>query len=91
MQAPQQAVHAIGFGDAPTVDDGDVAAEVLGFLEIVRGEDDGDALLIESAQEIPHRAADLDVDARRRLIEDEQLRLVHQGARDHQPALHAAR
>ena len=57
----------------------------------MRGEDDRDALLVELTQEIPHRAADLDVDARRRLIEDQQLRLMHQRARDHQPALHAAR
>ena len=37
----------------------------LGFLEVVRGEDDGGAARVDLAQELPHRAADLDVDARR--------------------------
>ena len=82
--------HAIALGDLPAVDDGDVAAERLGLFQIVRREDDGGAVLVDLAQELPHRAADLDVHAGRRLIEDQQARLVHQRARDHQPALHAA-
>jgi hypothetical protein len=43
------------------------------------------------SHERPHRAADLDVHAGGGLVEDQQPRLVHQRARDHQPALHAAR
>ena len=42
------------------------------------------------AQERPHAAPDLDVDARRRLVEDQEPRLVDQRARDHEAALHAA-
>jgi hypothetical protein len=43
-----------------------------------------------SCSELPHRAADLDVHARGGLVEDQQARLVHHRAGDHQPPLHAA-
>jgi hypothetical protein len=48
----------------PLIDDRDVAAERLGLLEIVRGEDDGGPGGVEFAQELPHGAADLDIDPR---------------------------
>src|SRR5439155_17285924 len=51
---------------------------------------DGGAAIVDLAQELPHRAADLDVDPGGGLIENQQPRLVHQRARDHQAALHAA-
>ena len=73
------------------VDDGDVAAERFRFFEVVRGEDDRGAARVDLAQELPHGAADLDVDAGGGLVEDQQARLVHQRARDHEAALHAAR
>src|SRR3712207_9565987 len=38
-----------------------------------------------------HPPPQLDVDARRRLVEKEDLRLVREGLGDHDPALHAAR
>jgi hypothetical protein len=47
--------------------------------------------LVDLRQELPHRAPDLDVDARGGLVQDQQLRLVDHGARDHQAPLHAAR
>ena len=50
-----------------------------------------DAFLVDLAQELPHGAADLDVHAGGGLVQDQQPRLVHQGAGDHQAALHAAR
>ena len=90
LQLAQQVAHAVAHDDAAVIDDGDVAAEVLRLFQVVRGQDDGRALRVDLAQELPHRAADLDIHARRRLIQDQQPRLVHQRARDHQPALHAA-
>ena len=90
LQLAQQVAHAVALDDVAAVDDGDVAAQVLGLFQVVRGQDDGRALLVDLAQELPHRAADLDVDARGGLVEDQQARLVHQRARDHQPPLHAA-
>src|SRR5213082_3386807 len=90
VQPAQQTAHAITLHDASAVDDGDVAAQALGFLQIVRGENDGGAAIVDLAQELPHRAADLDVDPGGGLIENQQPRLVHQRACDHQAALHAA-
>jgi len=45
---------------------------------------------VDLAQKIPHGATDLDVHSCGRLVQDEKPRLVHEGAGDHQPALHAA-
>lgn len=45
---------------------------------------------IQLFQEAPHRTAQLDIHPGGRLIEDQQLRLMHQRASDHQAALHAA-
>ncbi|CAM5473184.1 hypothetical protein SSTU70S_05805 [Stutzerimonas stutzeri] len=90
MQLLEQLAHAGVLDDAAVVDDADVAAQLLGFFQVVRGEDDGDALTIQFGEERPHRAAQLDVHARCRLVEDQQARLVDQRAGDHQPALHAA-
>ncbi len=56
----------------------------------MRGQDHRGAGRVDGADELPHRAADLDVDAGSRLIEDQQLRLVHHRAGNHQPPLHAA-
>jgi hypothetical protein len=77
-------------GDLAVIDDGDVATETLGLLQIMGREDDGRPAGVELAQEGPHRAADLDVHARGRLVEDQQPRLVHQRPRDHQAPFEAA-
>ena len=90
-ELPDHAGHRVVLDDPAAVDDRDVPAEALGFLEVVRRQDDRRALLVDLAQEDPHAAADLDVDARGRLVEDQEARLVHQRARDHEPPLHAAR
>ena len=73
------------------VDDRHVAAEALGLLQVVGGQDDGGALLaVDAAHVLPHAAAQLDIDAGGGLVEDQQLRPVHQGPGDHQATLHAA-
>lgn len=54
------------------------------------GEDDGDAFLVQLGEKAPHRAAQLDVHTRGRLVENQQARLVDQRAGNHQAALHAA-
>src|ERR1035441_2361220 len=91
IEPAQQIAHAIALDDAALVDDRDVAAQALGLFQVVRGQDDRSAPGIDVAQKIPHRAPYLDIHARSRLIEDQQARLVHERARDHEPSLHAAR
>src|SRR5437870_1171422 len=86
----QQTAHAVTLDDAAAADDGDVAAQGLGFLEVVGGENDGGAAGVDLPEELPHRTADLDIHSRGGLVEDQEARLVHERARDHQAALHAS-
>src|SRR5579871_3867943 len=80
LELAQHVRHGIALDDAPALDDRDVAAQTLRLLEIMRRQDDRRALIVDLTQELPHRAADLDVDARGRLIEDQEPGLVHERA-----------
>ncbi len=89
LQLVEQLLHA-GILDHPTfIDDGDVAAQVLRLLEVMGGEDDGGALLVDGLEKLPHGMTDLDVHAGGGFVEDQQARAVYQGTGDHQPTLHA--
>ena len=89
LELADHVAHPVVLDDPAFIDDRDVAAEIFRFLEIVSRENDGRAAGIDGAQEVPHRATNLDVDPGGRLIQDQQARLVHQRSRDHQAALHA--
>ena len=91
MQPAQEATHAITLDDVAVIDDGDVAAQRFGFLEVMGGEDDGRPAGVDLAQEIPHRAPHFDIYARGGLIENQEARLVHERPRDHEATLHASR
>jgi hypothetical protein len=91
LELAQHVRHGVALDDAPALDDGDVAAQILRFFQVVRGQDDGRPLIVDLAEEVPHRPADLDVDAGGRLVEDQKPRFVHQRARDHEAPLHSAR
>ena len=77
--------------DAALVDDADPVGHLLGLLDIVGGEDHGDALVAQPAHERPHVAAEIDVDAGGRLVEEQDLGLMGERLGDHHPPLHAAR
>ncbi|MNM11475.1 hypothetical protein D3C81_216370 [compost metagenome] len=72
------------------VDDADVAAQLLSLFQVVGGEDDGDALLVQLGEEAPHRAAQLDIHPGGGFVQDQQTRFVDQCAGNHQTPLHAA-
>ena len=72
------------------VDDADPIGHLFGFLDVVRGEDDGDAGRLQRSHHFPHVLAQFDVDAGGRLVEKQHLRLMRQGLGDHHAALHAA-
>jgi hypothetical protein len=55
----------------------------------VGSQDDGDALVAQGAHQVPHVAAQFDIHASRRLVEEQYVGLVAQGLGDHDPALHA--
>src|SRR3989440_6875719 len=80
------------FGDdLPARDDEESVAEPLGLLHVVRRDEDGEARQSSKLFEaLPDFLPDVWVEARGRLVEDEQARLVQKCARDHEPALHAA-
>ena len=64
---------------------------LLGLVHVVRGEQDGHAVLgAQLGDQVPHRAAGDRVEADRRLVEDQQARAVHQRLRELQPPDHAA-
>ena len=73
------------------VDDPDAVGEHVGLLEVLRREEDRRALLAGEARDlVPQRGARLDVEAGRRLVEEEDARVVQQREREVEAALHAA-
>ena len=73
------------------VDDPDPVGEDVGLLEVLRRQEDGDAVVLrEAADLLPERGAALDVEAGRRLVEEEDLRRVDEGEREVEPPLHPA-
>ena len=56
----------------------------------MRRQDDGDAGLAQRPHRPPHVAPQLDIDARRGLVEEQNIRLVRQSLGDHHAALHPA-
>jgi hypothetical protein len=75
----------------PALQHGDPAAQVLGFLEVMRGQHDGVAGFVQAPDEGPQGLAQFDVDAGRRLVEHDHRRPVHQRLGHQHAALHAAR
>jgi len=73
------------------IDDADAVAQHLDFLEVVRRHEDRHTARVDDLEEIPQFEAQLDVHARRRLVQNEQLWPVHERSRERKPALHAAR
>ena len=60
------------------VDDGHAIAEPLGFFDVVRGEQDGFLALLELLDDVVDFAAHLRVEAGGRLVEENDLGIVHQ-------------
>ena len=73
------------------VDDRDPFAELVGLFHVVRREHDGLALRVQLADDVPQGEAALRVEARRRLVEEQHVGIVHDRPGDHQPLGHAAR
>ena len=76
--------------DLAVIDDADAVGHFFGFFDVVGGENDGDPGCAQRAHQLPHLLAQFDIDARGRLVEKQNLRLVRQRLGDHQPAFHAA-
>ncbi len=77
--------------DVAAVHDDQAVAQLLGLVHVVGGEHQGDALLLEPEELLPHHVPRLRVETRRRLVEQQHVGAVDQRPRDRQAALHAAR
>src|SRR5262245_27436333 len=65
--------------DDTVVDDGDPIAELVGFLEVLSGEEDRCPALIDPPQLVPYGESARRVQASRRLVEEQHVGLVHEG------------
>ena len=73
------------------VDDPDPVGEHVGLLEVLRGQEDGDAVVAREPGDLrPERRPALDVEPGRRLVEEEDPRPVDEREGEVEPALHAA-
>jgi hypothetical protein len=77
--------------DPALVHDHEPVAELRRLFHVVRRDQQRNAVPLEGTQLLPHEVARLRVEPRRRLVEDQDLRLVDERARDQQAAFHAAR
>ncbi len=77
--------------DLAGVDDPDPVGELVGLLQVLGGEEDGGALVVELRDLLPDRLARDGVEARGRLVEEQHPRLVHQRRGEVEAPLHAAR
>ena len=79
-------------GDDPgLVHDDQPVAQLLGLVHVVGRQDERHAALLQSIEPIPEQVARLRVEARRRLVEQQERGLVDQRAGDGQASLHPAR
>ena len=76
--------------DPAVVHDRDAVAETLGLLHVVRRQQDGAPGGLEARDVLPELQAALRVEARRRLVEEEHLRIARQRAGDREPLALAA-
>ncbi len=78
--------------DPAVVDDRDAAGELVGLLQVLRGQQDrGAALAVQVADLLPQRHPAHRVEARGRLVEEQHLGLVHERQGQVEPTAHAAR
>ena len=73
--------------DLAFVDDRDAVAEPLGLLDIVRGQQDGALLVAKGADERVDLVTRLRVETARRLIQEQELRIVDQREREREALL----
>ena len=76
--------------DLALVDDGDLARELVRLLEVLRRQEQRRALAHLRPDHVPHAEAAARVEARRRLVEEEQARPADQRRGEVEPAPHPA-
>ena len=69
----------------------DAIAQAIGLVEVVRAEEDGASLAAKRDDELAHRLRGVGIEAGRRLVEEQDARLVQRRPRNGHLLLHAAR
>ena len=77
--------------DLAVVDDHDVVGQQVGLLQVLRGQQEGGPAGDEVLDHLPHLGAAARVQARGRLVEEDDRRVRHERAGEVEPAAHAAR
>src|SRR5918999_4029245 len=67
-------------GDSAVVDERDLLAKLLGLLQVVRRQENREPRVVQLPDVPPQRVPELYVHTRRRLVEEQHFRVVHQGA-----------
>ena len=80
-----------GGDDLAVIDDRDAIAELFGFFDVVRRQQHGVAVLLHPRDFAVQLAPGLRVEARRRLVEEDELGSVHECQREREPLPLAAR
>src|SRR5689334_1873768 len=75
----------------PLIDDRKSIAKTIRLVHVVRRHDNRPAAIMHIAQNFPESEPCLRIEPDRRLVEEDDVRLVHQCAHDHQPLLLATR
>ena len=88
-QLLHQDVLVLNQDDLALGDDPDPVGHLLGLLDIVGGEDDGDASGPQGPDHLPHVPSEFDIDPRRGLVQEQDGGLVAERLGDHHPPLHA--
>jgi hypothetical protein len=86
-----QVARRVAGDEAPTDDEGEMLAELVGLFEQVRGQQDGRPLLAQLLDDATYIAGGDRVEPPGRLVEEQHRRFVQQGTGDHQTLLHAIR
>ena len=93
--APTDRFRSVGRAlgdDLAVVDDADPVGELVGLLEVLRGEEDRHAeLLVEPAHLVPHARPAHRVEPGGRLVEEQDVGVVHERGGEVEASLHAAR
>ena len=76
--------------DPPVLEDRDAVGQRLRLVQVVRGQHDGLAEVAQRADHVPGGAPGAGIEARRRLVEEDQLRVADQREREVQPPRLAA-
>ena len=86
----QQAFTALHEEQLSLVQNADAICELFGLIDVVGGEPDGGSSSAELFDPLPQLPPQLDVDAGRGLIQEQQPRLVYERLRNLEPSLHPA-